>query len=230
MLSRFAVLLVLAFAWTAPAAAQTDHSHDNNSQFRSADVDIQKWLKRLENPNRDVIAHRAGVIAALGLKPGQSVADVGAGTGAYMEGIAQILGDTGRYYGVDISPAFIGHMRDRAVHAGLGNVTLIVGRDDDATLPPASVDMILVVNTYHHFSDVEPMLASLHRALKPGGQLVIVEFDRVEGVSRQWILDHIRAGKATFRTEIEAAGFRLIEEVAGTGLKENFALRFGKAE
>lgn len=227
---KFAALLVFALALAGPAAAQSTHSHDNNAQFRSVDADVEKWLKRLENPKRDVIAHRAGVIAALGLEPGQAVADVGAGTGAYMEGIARILGDAGRYYGVDISPAFIGHMRDRAEHAGLGNVTLIVGREDDATLPPDSVDKIVVVNTYHHFGKLEPMMASLHRALRDGGELVIVDFDRVEGVSRQWILNHIRAGKAVFRKEIEAAGFHFIEEVESTGLKENFMMRFGKAE
>lgn len=222
-------MLLVCLACAGPVTAQTTHTHDNNTQFRSADVDIEKWVKRLENPKRDVIAHRAGVIAALNLTPGQSIADVGAGTGAYMEGIARIVGEAGRYYGVDISPAFVGHMRDRAAKAGLGNVTLIVGRDDDATLPPASVDVIVVVNTYHHFGKVEPMLASLRRALKPDGQLVIVEFDRVEGVSRKWILDHIRADKATFRKEIEAAGFRFLEEVGSTGLEENFMLRFGKA-
>ncbi len=225
---RITVALLFALFWAIPAVAQTGHSHDNNTQFQGTGVDVEQWIKRLENPERDVIAHRDGVIAALGLRPGQHVADVGAGTGAYMEAVSRAIGVNGRYYGVDISAAFVGHMRDRAAHAGLGNVTLIVGRTDHATLPPASVDVVLVVNTYHHFAQVGPMLASLRQALKPGGELVIVEFDRVEGVSRQWILDHIRAGKATFREEIEAAGFRFVEEVEDTGLEENFLLRFAK--
>ena len=85
-----------------------------------------------------------------------------------------------------------------------------------------------MVNTYHHFGALEPMLASLMTALKPGGELVVVDFDRIEGESRQWILDHIRADKGTFRREIEAAGFSFIEEVTDTGLEENFFFRFRK--
>jgi ubiquinone/menaquinone biosynthesis C-methylase UbiE len=227
---RTAAALLLTLLWTSVAIAQNGHGHDNNAQFRAPDVDVGKWVERLENPNRDVIAHRDGVIAALGLKPGQHVADVGAGTGPYMAGIARIVGAEGHYYGVDIAPAFIAHMRDRAAEAGLGNVTLIVSRSDSATLPAASVDVIVSINAYHHFGEIEPMLASLHRALKPGGRLIIVDFDRVEGTSRQWILDHIRADKTTFRGEIEAAGFRFVEEVTDTGLIENFFFRFDKAD
>lgn len=206
------------------------HNHDHNAQFRALDLDVEMWRKRLENPDRDVIAHRDGVVSALRLKPGMAVADVGAGTGPYMEAIASAVGSDGHYFGVDIAPGFVAYMREKSVKAGLDNVTLVVSRVDSATLPPASVDLVLVVNTYHHFEPVTPMLASLHRALKPGGHLVIVDFDRIEGKSRQWILDRVRADKGTFRTEIENAGFKFEEEVMDTGLTENFFFRFSKPQ
>lgn len=168
------------------------------------------------------------MLAALGFRPGQSVADVGAGTGAYMEGVSKLVGETGRYFAGDIAPGFLAFMRERAGTLGLGNVTLVLGRQDNTLLPSSSMDAILMVNTYHHFHPHQPMLASLLDALKPGGELVIVDFDRIEGVSREWILKHIRGDKHTFRSEIEAAGFVFVEEVAGTGLKENFFFRFRK--
>lgn len=231
---KLVAALFVVLLWGTAAQAQTDHthgsSHDHNAQFQKPDLDVEMWLGRLENPERDVIVHRDAVIAALGARPGQHIADIGAGTGAYMAGIAAIVGDTGRYLGVDIAPALVGYMRDRAVKAGIDNVTLVVSRTDHATLPRHSVDMILVVDTYHHFDPVKPMLASMFEALKPGGTLVIVDFDRIEGVSRDWVLERIRADKHTFRGEIEAAGFRFVEEVTDTGLAENFFFRFAKPE
>ena len=121
---RLFALLLAALLLAGPAVAQ----RDNNVHFRASDLDVQEWIKRLENPTRDVIAHRAGVIAALGLKPGQHVADVGAGTGPYMEGIARAVGPGGHYYGVDIAPGFIFHMRNRAAEMGANYVQLTMGR------------------------------------------------------------------------------------------------------
>src|SRR5690606_28394541 len=96
----------------------------------------------------------------------------------------------------------------------------------DSRLPKASIDVIFVCDTYHHFSHPESTLASLHRALRPGGRLVVVDFERIPGVSREWLLDHVRAGKEVFRAEIEAAGFVLDREVEIAGLEENYCLTF----
>lgn len=210
-----------------PGFAQGHQDHqDNNAPFKQDDLDVSLWQKRFEDPERDVIKHRAAIVAALNLKPGQFVADIGAGTGAYLKAVAAEIGPQGHYFGLDIAPNFCNHMRDLAQAANLDHVTIILSRTDSATLPPNSVDMLLVVDTYHHFSPPGPMLASMFRALKPGGELVVVDFDRVEGKSRPWVLSHIRAGKDVFRQEIEAAGFSFVEEVKNLGLTENFFLRF----
>jgi predicted methyltransferase len=86
------------------------------------------------------------------------------------------------------------------------------------------VDVAFVCDTYHHFEDPKAMLASIRRALRPGGTLVVVDFERIPGTSPDWILKHVRAGKEDFRREIEASGFRFGEEVKL--MRENYFLRF----
>ncbi len=108
------------------------------------------------------------------------------------------------------------------------NVTAILGRTDDTTLPIGAVDVVFVCDTYHHFEAVESILASIRRALIPGGILVVVDFERIPGESREWTLDHVRAGKDVFRAEIEAAGFAFVEETEIDGLEETYFLKFKK--
>ena len=88
------------------------------------------------------------------------------------------------------------------------------------------LDLVFICDTYHHFEYPQTTLASLHAALRPGGMLAVVDFERIEGVSRPWVLNHMRAGKEVFRSEIEAAGFRFLEEVEVAGLEENYLLLF----
>jgi predicted methyltransferase len=89
-----------------------------------------------------------------------------------------------------------------------------------------SVDVMLVCDTYHHFEYPHSTGLSLLHALKPGGRLIIVEFERIEGVSTDWVLGHVRAGREVFRAELEAAGFQFRDEVEIEGLSENYLLRF----
>ena len=97
-------------------------------------------------------------------------------------------------------------------------------------LPRAAVQMAFVCDTYHHLEYHWAMLASLYKALEPGGDLVIVDFERVLGVSREWVLEHVRAGKDVVRAEVEGAGFVFVEELTLPGLEENYVLRFRRPE
>ena len=99
-------------------------------------------------------------------------------------------------------------------------------------LPPHSIDLAFLCDVYHHLEHHQKILASIHQALRPGGSLVLVEFDRVEGKSSDFVLKHIRAGQQEFRREIEAAGFQPIALPQGQALslKENFMARFEKRE
>jgi predicted methyltransferase len=100
--------------------------------------------------------------------------------------------------------------------------------ETSATLPPESIDVAFVCDTYHHFEYPDQTMASIHRALAPGGRLLVVDFERIPGKSRKWILGHMRAGKEVFRAEIEAAGFVFVDEVAIPGFEENYLLEFRK--
>jgi ubiquinone/menaquinone biosynthesis C-methylase UbiE len=100
----------------------------------------------------------------------------------------------------------------------------VVSTQADTRLEENAVDVAFVCDAYHHFEDPKAMLASIRRALRPGGMLVLVDFERIPGTSPDWILKHVRAGKEDFRREIEASGFRFAEEVKL--MRENYFLRF----
>ncbi|WP_448579044.1 class I SAM-dependent methyltransferase [Thermaurantiacus sp.] len=181
----------------------------------------------LESPERGVIAHRDAIVRALGIKPGTVVADIGAGTGAFMEPLARAVGPGGRYIGVDIDKDYVKLMESRAKRLGLAQASVVLSRPDSITLPADSVDLMVVIDAYHHFAPPEPMLASMLKALRPGGQLVIVDFDRTPN-SPRWLREHVRADKATFLKEMEAAGFRIDRDLKIPGLEGHFATRLLK--
>lgn len=127
-------------------------------------------------------------------------------------------------YAVDIAPEFVRRTVARARAAGFEQVEGIINDQRKAGLPPGSVDLVFMSDTYHHFEHPADMLASLHRALRPGGALMVVDFRREPGRSSRWVMEHVRAGRATVIEEIQAAGFRLIEDSAL--LQTNYLLRF----
>ena len=118
------------------------------------------------------------------------------------------------------------HMRARAQHEGWRRVEVRLCGERSVELPRASIDLAFVCDTYHHFEYPRTTLASLHEALAPGGRLVVVDFERVPGKSREWVLDHVRADKQTFGAEIVAAGFEPAVELDVHGLEENYVLSF----
>ncbi len=184
----------------------------------------QQWVERFESEGREVYDQREAIVARSGVTPGMTVADVGAGTGLFTRLFARAVGSGGKVYAVDISRTFIDNVQRTSRAQGLNNVIGIVNSQTDTGLPPSAVDLVFLCDTYHHFEDPEKMLASIHRALKPGGILVVIDFERIPGKSSAWILGHVRAGREQVIREIETAGFRLIDQPAL--LKENFYLRF----
>jgi ubiquinone/menaquinone biosynthesis C-methylase UbiE len=153
-----------------------------------------------------------------------AVADVGAGSGLFTRLFAKAVGPGGRVYAVDISKPLLDYVMQTAKQRRLGNVTAILDTADDTKLPESSVDLVYVCDTYHHFEHPQEVLASIRKALRPGGRLVIVDFERIEGKSPKWLLEHVRAGKGTVKSEIEAAGFRFGGEKKF--LRENYFIEF----
>jgi predicted methyltransferase len=228
MIPRVKLLLVFAAALAAfsilPAQEQSVRPGIND---RYQHPDLADSLKRFEREGRDIYDRRDAILAACGLKPGISVADIGAGTGLFTRLFAREVGPQGVVHAVDISEAFLAHITNSCATAGITNVLTTVCAPDDARLPAGCADFAFVCDTYHHFEFPAKTMASIHRALRPGARLVLIDFERIEGTSAQWILDHVRAGKDVFRAEIEAAGFEFIEEKQGL-LQENYFLVFRK--
>jgi ubiquinone/menaquinone biosynthesis C-methylase UbiE len=237
LLSRNALvplLLSLGVAWVAAACASgtapAPATDALNQTFVDPTLDVREWLDRFETESRDVYRARHAITAELGLREGMRVADVGAGTGLFEPLLAEAVGTSGRVYAIDISPRFLEHLRRRTAEAGLEQVQVVEATENSIELPAGSVDVVFVCDTYHHFGEPAASLASIHRALRPGGTLVLVEFDRVPGKSRDWVLEHIRADKATFQAEIEAAGFALEREPVVEALEENYLQVFRRLD
>jgi SAM-dependent methyltransferase len=213
---------------SAPApdglAAETSVKPGINDSWKGDDID--PLVGRLESESREIYTQRRLIGAVVGPPPGAAIADVGAGSGFMTHLFSRLVGPEGKVYAVDINATLLGHIAEGAAERGLANIETVLGTEKSVELPEGSVDLVFVCDTYHHFEYPRNSLASIHRALKPGGQLVVVEFERIPGVSRDWLLEHVRAGKEVFREEIEAAGFRLLAEHDLEELEENYILRF----
>lgn len=199
-----------------------------NEQFQKANP--KDFVKRFESEDREVFARRNEIVKSLGLKPGMAIADIGAGTGLFTRLFADQVGREGKVYAVDISKDFLAHIAADARSRNQLQVATVQGTQDSTKLPPASVDVAFLCDVYHHLEKHERILASIHQALKPGGELVLIEFDRVEGKSGAFVLKHVRAGRSEFIREIESAGFRRIEDAPTVKLKENFMARFRRPD
>lgn len=199
-----------------------------NDRYLDPELDIDASIKQFEVESREIYTERRAIVAAMGLRQGMDVADIGAGTGLFMEPFAKSIGPTGTLYAVEIAPPFVKHLAERAAKLELTNVKPRLCAEDSIGMPVGSIDMAFVCDTYHHFEYPMSTLASIHGALRDGGTLVIIDFIREPGVSREWVLGHVRAGESVVRAEIESAGFRFLERVTIPGFRENYYLVFTK--
>lgn len=225
-------ILGLFIASLAPVGAQNPPAGEKsvkpgiNTEYLKPDLDISKWVGRFEKPGREVFDQREKILQAIGLRPGQRVADLGAGTGLFTMLIANVVGPKGKVYSVDIVKDFLALINKRAGEAGLKNIQTVLCTDRSAELPEASVELVFTSDTYHHLEYPRSTLASIRQALRPGGELIVVDYRREPGKSAEWILGHVRAGQEEVVREIEAAGFQRVE--TPDFLKENYLMRFRK--
>ncbi len=197
-----------------------------NAKFVDPNLDVQTWTKRFEREHREVFKHRSAIVTTLGLREGSVVADIGAGTGAFTAELAQRVGAQGRVFALEISPKFVEHLEARVASEGLTQVTVKLSEPDDVTLAASSVDVAFLCDTYHHLEHPPLILATIFAALKPGGRLVIVDFHRIPGKTRQWLLEHVRAGQEVFAKEITDAGFERLPDPPHDFLVENYLMVF----
>lgn len=156
-----------------------------------------------------------------------AVADIGSGTGLFTRLFSPLVGPKGRVYAVDISDAFVEHVKKAVKEEGLNNVVGVVCSQVSVNLPEESIDLAFICDTYHHFEFPQRTLASIHRALKPSGVLILIDFHRIKGRSSDFVMGHVRAGQEVFTKEVVEAGFRQVEEKKDL-LKESYFVRFDK--
>jgi len=190
--------------------------------------DWQQWVNTFERSGREVYDKRHAIVDATGIRPGMAVADIGAGTGLFTRLFAERVGPQGRVYAVDISRPFIENIIRTSQERGFTNVEGVVNGQKDVSLPPDSIDLAFLADTYHHFEYPASMLSSIHRSLRSGARLIVIDFRRDPRHSSNWVMGHVRAGKDAVIDEITRAGFRLIDDKAL--LRTNYYLVFSRLD
>jgi len=199
---------VLALAGALPAQVASDANAGYKTQQQREAV-----AKGLADPARDEKQKPRELLREIGVKPGMTVADVGTGIGYMLPFMSRWVGADGRVIAEDIFDDFLDSARLRAKNQKLENVTFLKGTDTDPMLPEGGVDVVLVLDVYHHFDYPEKMLAAIHKALKPDGRLALVEYyKRKEAMPGGRALTHIRLDMPDVIKEVEANHFHLIEE------------------
>ena len=195
---------------SATEPAGEGHAHERGYDRHRNPNDLAAYLARLEDPTREQWQQPDAVVAALRLSPGQTVAEIGAGPGYFSLRLARAVGDAGHVFAVEVEPRILEVLRERIAASGLRNLSPVLALPDDALLPRASCDCVLLVNTFHHFAEPVAALLRLSRSLRPGGRLVNIDFHaRETGMGPP--LAH-RVPREQFLSWVEAAGLRLVEE------------------
>jgi len=166
-----AIALLLA-ALAAPAGA------DHDATIHHAFDDVDKWVKVFDDPARDAWQKPDAVLSAIGVKEGMTVADLGAGTGYFSVRLAAAVGTRGRVLAIDVEPKLVDYMKERAAKAKLTQLVPLLAPTDDPKLPAKEVDLVLIVDTWHHIDDRLHYLAKLAAGLAPGGRVAVVDFKK----------------------------------------------------
>ena len=155
------------------------------------------------------------------------VADIGAGTWLFTRLFALTVEPGGTVYAVDISKTFIDNILRTSRENGLTNVKGIVNTQKDVSLPADSIDLAFITDTYHHFEYPRSTMASIHKALRKDGRVIIIDFRRDPRISSDWVMRHVRGNKDQVIEELREAGFRLVDDKPL--MRANYFLEFVKS-
>jgi len=197
--------LLIAFSAHAQDAVKRDEH-----QMHRLHRDPKSYIGALEDPKRDAYQKPHEVIHALEIKPGEIIADIGAGSGYFTFHLARHVGDKGRVYAIDVSPDMIRHINRRIRESRTQNVISILADPDDPLLPDRSVDRFFICNVWHHVDDQTKYLSLMKKMLKPGGRIIMIDFHKKElpiGPPMQ-----TKIARQDLIQQMEANGFKLSKE------------------
>jgi ubiquinone/menaquinone biosynthesis C-methylase UbiE len=169
--------------------------------------EVDRWVTVFEDPKREEWQKPDEVVKALNIKPGDVIADIGAGTGYFTRRFAVAAGPAGKALGLDIEPSMVKYMKDDAQKRGLKNYEARIVKANDPELAPGSVDVIFICDTYHHIEDRIVYLGNLKKALKPDGRVIIVDFYKRESPVGPPL--EMKLSEDTVKEEFRQAGYHL---------------------
>jgi ubiquinone/menaquinone biosynthesis C-methylase UbiE len=204
-MKRIAILVLFGLGLYGQVAKNANERYQTHEGRASV-------AKGLGAANRDERQKPEELVSALRLRPGMTVADIGTGVGYMLPFLSKAVGPLGRVLAEDIFDDFLEQAKARAADAQLPNVTFVKGSEHGPQLPDGSVNVALALDSYHHYDYPADMLAGIHKALKHGGRLVIVEYYKSQtAMPGGNALQHIRLDKPDVIKEVESNHFRLIE-------------------
>ncbi len=168
---------------------------------------VADWIKLFERPGRKNWQKPELVVKQLDIKPGQAIADIGAGSGYFTVLFSEAVGPEGKVYAIDIEQEYLDHIKDRAKTKKLENIVLKLVEPDDPELEQGSQDTVFFCNTWHYIEKRGAYLKKLHRAIKPGGKLAIIDF-KMEKIPFGPAYEN-RLPKAQLIREAQLEGFKL---------------------
>lgn len=207
-MTRVEALVGVGLAFGAFAHGQ-DARPRSHEEMHRLHQDPAAYVAMLEDPARDAYQKPHEVLTALGLKPGEVIADIGSGSGYFTLRLAAHAGEAGRVYGVDVDPAMVRYLNRRVRDAGLRNVHVVLADPDDPLLPEP-VDRFLVVDTWHHIENQAKYLGLMRKLLRPGGQVVMIDFQKRELPLGPPLA--MKIAREDLIRQMEANGFRLAKE------------------
>lgn len=205
-----AIAAALLSGTVLSSAAFAQVAEKANAGYKTKE-DRARVARNLDNPDRVERQKPVELLEAIGVEPGQAIADIGTGVGFMLPYMIDAVGPSGRVYAEDIQDDFLEKVKQKATEAGWKNIDIVKGAQKDVELPKNSVDLAFILDVYHHLNYPEETMATVYEAVKPGGRLAVIDFYRSREhprMSEERRKNHIRLDRDGFKKEIEAVGFQ----------------------
>jgi arsenite methyltransferase len=204
------ILCILTLLLVAPSANGQDAVKRDQHGMHDLHNDPKSYIGALEDPKRDTYQKPHEVLTALNIKPGEVIADIGAGSGYFTFRLSHHVGDKGKIYAVDVSPDMVRHINRRIRETKAINVVTILADNDDPLLADQSVNRFFICDVWHHVENQSKYLSLMKKMLKPGGEIVMIDFHKKElpfGPPMQ-----MKIAREDLIKQMEANGFKLSKE------------------